>query len=188
MTENVVVFDLETQRDFASVGGRDFIHQLGVSVGVAYHLGEKRFYSYDEGQMGELVALLQRADLIVGYNIITFDFRVLSAYTDVPLLALPHCDMLADIEKELGFRVKLDTVAQQTLGIGKSADGRLALQWWREGQLDLIRDYCQQDVDVTRRVWEYGRDHGHVWYWDHHTAQRLPVPVPWSLYKKPAAG
>ncbi|MBA3531484.1 MAG: ribonuclease H-like domain-containing protein [Ardenticatenales bacterium] len=179
MSQNVVIFDLETQRDIASVGGRDYLERLGVSVGVAYHVGEGRFYHFDESQMGELVALLQRADLVVGYNIRHFDFRVLSAYTEANLSALPTCDLLEEIERVLGHRVKLDTLAKNTLGLRKSADGIMALQWWREGQVDLIRDYCQQDVDVTRRLWEYGHAHGHLWYWDHQQNMRRPVPVQW---------
>lgn len=179
MSDNVVVFDLETQRDFASVGGRDFMEKLGVSVGVAYHVGERRFYHFEESQMGELVALLQRADLVVGYNIRHFDFRVLSPYTEVNLFALPTCDLLEGIERAIGYRLKLDSVAKQTLGLRKSADGTMALRWWREGRVDLIRDYCQQDVDVTRRLWEYGRAHGKIWYWDNQRRQRRPLPVQW---------
>ncbi len=174
-----MVFDLETQQDIASVGGRAFLERLRVSIGVAYHVGERRFYQFEESQMGDLVALLRGADLVVGYNICHFDFRVLSAYTDAALSTLPHCDLMRDIEQSLGHRVKLDSIAKQTLGIPKSADGTLALKWWREGRLDLIRDYCQQDVDITRRVWEYGRDHGHVWYWDRQRSLRRPVPVRW---------
>lgn len=179
MSDNVVVFDVETQREFAEVGGRDFADQLGVSVAVAYHLGERRFYHFEEHQLDGLFELFQRADLIVGFNIFSFDFRVLAPYTELDLSTLPARDMLADIANSLGFRLKLDSVAEQTLGLRKSADGTLALQWWREGKLDLIRDYCQQDVDVTRRLWEYGRDHGHLWYYDHRTKKRRPIPVSW---------
>jgi DEAD/DEAH box helicase domain-containing protein len=176
----VVVFDLETQRDIASVGGRAFLERLGLSVAVAYRVDERRFYHYDESQASELIALLQRASLVVGFAIKNFDLRVLSAYTDANLRQqLPCCDLLEEIERSLGHRVSLDSLARQTLGLRKSADGTLALKWWREGHLDLLRDYCQQDVDVTRRLWEYGRAHGHLWYWDQKRRQRRPVPVHW---------
>lgn len=179
MSDNVVVFDVETQREFAEVGGREFADQLGVSIAVAYHMGERRFYHYQEHELDGLFELFKRADLVVGFNIFGFDFRVLSPYTELNLAGLPARDMLAEIAHTLGFRLKLDSLAEQTLGIRKSADGTLALQWWREGKLDLIRDYCQQDVDVTRRLWEYGRDHGHVWYYDHRSQKRRPIPVSW---------
>jgi DEAD/DEAH box helicase domain-containing protein len=173
----VVVFDLETQRDIASVGGRGFLERLGLSVAVAYNMDERRFFHYDESQVNDLVDQLQRASLVVGFAIKGFDLRVLSAYTTVNLWQLPCCDLLEEIERSLGHRVSLDSLARQTLGIRKSADGTLALKWWREGRLDLLRDYCQQDVDVTRRLWEYGRAHGHLWYWDQKRRQRRPVPV-----------
>jgi DEAD/DEAH box helicase domain-containing protein len=176
----IVVFDLETQRDIASVGGRAYLERLGLSIAVAYREDERRFYHYDESQVGELIALLQRASLVVGFAIKNFDLRVLSAYTDVDLpQQLRCCDLLEEVERSLGHRVSLDSLARQTLGLRKSADGTLALKWWREGRLDLLRDYCQQDVDVTRRLWEYGRANGHLWYWDQKRQQRRPVPVRW---------
>lgn len=179
MTNNIVVFDLETQRDMASVGGPQFFEKLGVSIGVAYHVGEQHFYHFEESQMGELVAFLEQAELVVGFNIRHFDYRVLSAYTDVDLQALPTCDILADVTQLLGYRLKLDSLVSETLGLRKNGDGLLALKWWNEGRLDLIRDYCQQDVDVTRRLWEYGRKHGHIWYWDRRGDERRPLPVSW---------
>src|SRR5688572_14911312 len=123
MSDNVVVFDVETQREFAEVGGREFAEQLGISVAVAYHTGERRFYTFEERELDGLFYLFTRASLLVGFNILQFDFRVLSAYTDLDLSLLPSIDMLADIRAVLGFRVKLDSIAQQTLGIRKSADG-----------------------------------------------------------------
>lgn len=176
-SDNIIIFDLETQRSLAEVGGERA--RLGLSIGVTYHVGERRFDSFDEATVADLVERLHQADLVVGYNIRRFDLPVLSAYTDRALDRLPICDMLEQIEQMLGYRLKLDSLARHTLGLGKSADGFLALQWWREGRIELIRDYCQQDVDVTRRLWEFGRANGFLYYWDHHRRQRARVPVSW---------
>ena len=176
---NIVVFDIETQRDLASVGGPSHMERLGLSVAVAYLVAERRFAHYEEHNVGELIALLRSADLVVGYNIRHFDLRVLGAYADHDLTTLPMCDMIEHVQAALGYRLRLDSLAKQTLGAGKSADGFLALQWWREGKLELIRDYCQQDVELTRRLWEYGRTHGYLWYWDQRRRQRARVPVRW---------
>src|SRR5687768_17150002 len=97
MSDNVVIFDVETQREFAEVGGREFAGQLGVSVAVAYHTGERRFYTFEERELDGLFELFKRADLIVGFNIFHFDLKVLAPYTDDDLLSLPAVDMLADI-------------------------------------------------------------------------------------------
>ena len=74
MSDNVVVFDVETQREFAEVGGREFAEQLGISVAVAYHTGERRFYTFEESELDGLFDLFRRASLLVGFNILQFDF------------------------------------------------------------------------------------------------------------------
>ncbi|HSL18694.1 MAG TPA: ribonuclease H-like domain-containing protein [Methylomirabilota bacterium] len=153
----VVVFDLETQRSFDEVGGRSQLHRLGVSVGVAYRYDTDEFLVYTEDTVGELVELLRRADLVVGYNIRGFDYQVLRGYTDVDLQLLPTFDLMADLEDRLGFRPKLESVALPSLGCGKTADGLQALDWWRLGEIDKIVEYCREDVRVTRDLYDFGK-------------------------------
>ena len=153
----IVVFDLETQRSFQDVGGRSQLHRLGVSVGVAYRYDEDRFITYTEDTIRDLIELLGTADLVVGYNIKGFDYEVLRGYTERDLQTLPTMDIMYHLESRLGFRPKLDSVASATLGVGKSADGLQALEWWKQGEIDKIAEYCQQDVRVTRDVYEFGK-------------------------------
>jgi len=155
--QKVVVFDLETQRSFAEVGGRSQFHRLGVSVGVAYRYDNDEFLVVTEDTIDELVALLVDADLVVGYNIIGFDYEVLRGYTDKDLMKLPTFDIMFDLEERLGFRPKLESVASATLGEGKSADGMQALEWWRIGEIDKIIAYCREDVRVTRDLYDFGK-------------------------------
>jgi DEAD/DEAH box helicase domain-containing protein len=153
----VVVFDLETQRSFAEVGGRSQFHRLGVSVGVAYRYDRDEFLVFREDEVGDLITLLQAAELVVGFNIRGFDYEVLRAYTEEDLQQLPTFDIMYDLEERLGFRPKLDSVASATLGAGKSADGLQALEWWRSGEIDKIIDYCREDVRVTRDLYDFGK-------------------------------
>jgi DEAD/DEAH box helicase domain-containing protein len=155
--KKIVVFDLETQRSFAEVGGRSQFHRLGVSVGVAYRYDRDEFLVFREDEVGELITLLLEADLVVGFNIRGFDYEVLRAYTDEDLHRLPTFDIMYDLEERLGFRPKLDSVASATLGVGKSADGLQALEWWRLGEIDKIIDYCREDVRVTRDLFDFGK-------------------------------
>ena len=155
--EKVVVFDLETQRSFAEVGGRSQFHRLGVSVGVAYRYDEDEFLVFREDEVGDHITLLMDAQLVVGFNIRGFDYEVLRAYTEEDLQRLPTFDIMYDLEERLGFRPKLDSVASATLGVGKSADGLQALEWWRSGEIDKIIDYCREDVRVTRDVYDFGK-------------------------------
>jgi len=115
---------------------------------------------------------------VVGFNVLSFDYEVLRAYTDDPLDDLPTVDMLDHVYRRLGFRVGLNALAEGTLGCQKSADGLQALAWYREGKIQEILDYCQQDVEVTRRLYEYGRQYKHLKYRDKMRRLRM-VPVNW---------
>jgi len=157
--EKVVVFDLETRRSFAEVGGRSQFHRLGVSVGVAYRYDLDEFLVVNEETISELMTLLLEASLVVGYNIRGFDYEVLRAYTDENLQKLPTFDLMFDLEERLGFRPKLDSVVSATLGEGKIADGMQALEWWRVGEIDKIIEYCREDVRVTRDLYDFGKRH-----------------------------
>ena len=157
--DKVVVFDLETQRSFAEVGGRSQFHRLGVSVGVAYRYDLDEFLVVNEETFSELINLLLEASLVVGYNIRGFDYEVLRAYTEENLQKLPTFDLMFDLEERLGFRPKLDSVVSATLGEGKIADGMQALEWWRVGEIDKIVEYCQEDVRVTRDLYDFGKRH-----------------------------
>lgn len=153
----VVVFDLETQRSVEEVGGRSQLHRLGVSVGVAYRYDTDEYLVVTEETIDQLVNLLFEADLVIGYNVVGFDFEVLRGYTERDLSTLPVLDLMTDLEARLGFCPKLETVASSTLGCGKSADGLQALSWWQEGRIDLITEYCREDVRVTRDLFDFGK-------------------------------
>ena len=155
--ERVVVFDVETQRSFEEVGGRSQFHKLGVSAAVAYRYDRDEFLRVTEEDVGRLIDLLLEADLVVGYNIRGFDYDVLRAYTDHDLHALPTLDIMQHLEERLGFRPKLDSVVIPTLNAAKSADGLQALEWWRSGEIDKIITYCQEDVRVTRDLYNFGK-------------------------------
>lgn len=157
--EKVVVFDLETQRSFAEVGGRSQFHRLGVSIGVAYRYDLDEYLVVNEETISELVSLLLEASLVIGYNIRGFDYEVLRAYTEENLQKLPTLDLMFDLEERLGFRPKLDSVVSATLGEGKIADGMQALEWWKLGEIDKIIEYCREDVRVTRDLYDFGKRH-----------------------------
>lgn len=153
----VVVFDLETQRSFDEVGGRSQFHKLGVSVAVAYRYDTDEFLVIHEDTIDQLIELLLGADLVIGYNIKGFDYEVLRAYTEEDLHGVPTLDLMEHLEERLGFRPKLESVVMPTLGTGKLADGLQALEWWRDGEIDKIVEYCREDVRVTRDLYDFGK-------------------------------
>jgi DEAD/DEAH box helicase domain-containing protein len=175
---NIVFFDVETQRTFDDVGGRHNIRKLGLSAAVTYSTAAAAFRHYTEETVAELIAELKAADLVVGFNVLRFDYEVLQAYTGDDLGRIPTVDMLDHIYKRLGFRVGLDNLAGATLGTSKSADGLQAVRWYRAGRMQELLDYCQQDVEVTRQLYDYGQQFKHVRYRDRNYRLQM-VPVSW---------
>lgn len=173
-----VFFDIETQNTFQEVGGYH-PDRLKLSVAVTYNTADQAFHRYTEANVAELIHELQETDLVVGYNLYGFDYPVLQQYTDlVELKTLPTLDMMRELEHRLGFRPKLDSVATATLKVGKSADGLQAVRWWRQGKIEEVFTYCEQDVEVTRRVYEFGKQYRYVQYYNR-SYQIRKVPVAW---------
>lgn len=179
MSRDIVYFDLETQRTANDAGGWNKKAEMGMSLGVTYstRLGEYRIYP--EKRVNDLVAQLMRADLVVGFNVVGFDYEVLMGYTtyDLPHLC-PTLDMLVEIDKKLGHRLSLDAVASASLGVGKTGDGLDAIRWWREGKLLEIAEYCCFDVKCTKLVHEFGLANRQLFYNDRFQ-QRRSVAVEW---------
>ena len=62
--------------------------------------------------------------------------------------------------------------------VGKTGDGMEALQWFKEGRLMDIAEYCCYDVKVTKLVHEFGAANRQVFYHNKFGA-KLSVPVKW---------
>ncbi len=175
-----ILFDLETLRSAADVGGWGNAHRMGVAVGVACFLEEGRFEIYREDRVQELADALCAAELVVGFNVKRFDYKVLAGYTGVDYARmLPTLDLLEELHRCLGFRLGLGHLALETLGAGKSADGLQSLRWVQEGRFDLVEDYCVRDVEVLRDLYLHGRREGCVFYRDKKRDAKLKIPVEW---------
>lgn len=160
----ILYFDLETQKSADDVGGWGNIHEMKLAVGVVWDSCEQEYFSYLEGAASQLVTKLRTADLVVGFNIKKFDYGVLQPYADFDLDEITTFDMLIDVNKKLGHRLSLNHLAENTLNAEKSADGLVSLQWYKEGKIDKIIEYCKQDVEITRDLFLYGESHGYVKY------------------------
>ena len=176
----LVVFDLETQRSAADVGGWNRAYLMGLSLGIVWDSHQQAHATYFEADVEALLDHLQGADLVIGFNVVGFDYSVLRGYTTFDFNTLNTLDILRDVHARLGYRLSLDALGTATLSTPKSADGLQALQWYKEGRLDLIEAYCKQDVDITRDLFQYGLTHGHLLF-DRKNEGRLRVPVDWDL-------
>jgi DEAD/DEAH box helicase domain-containing protein len=177
--KNIVYFDLETQKSFDEVGGRGNIRDLKMSLGVTYSTARGDYRVYPEKRVEELIEELRRADLVVGFNHVGFDYTVLQGYNDFFAADMVHSlDMMLELEKALGHRVSLDAGASATLGLEKTSEGLQAVRWWREGKMLEIAEYCCFDVKITKLVHEHGLAHGRLFF-NNRQGRRITVPVEW---------
>ncbi len=174
----LLFFDLETRRSAEEVGGWTRIDRMGVALAVVYDEASGEFRTYLEPDVDRLLVDLLSADRVVGFNLKRFDFAVLRGYRDAAFERIPACDLLEVIHRKLGFRLGLDHLAGETLGERKSADGLQSLRWFKEGRMDLIEEYCRKDVEVTRRLYHFGRKHGYLLYRDSNQ-RAMRVPADW---------
>jgi DEAD/DEAH box helicase domain-containing protein len=175
----LLYFDLETLRSAEEVGGWERTSRMGMALGIVYEEGNGEYRVYREAEVERLLLDLVTADRVIGFNIDRFDLAVLSGYTSWDLGKIRTFDMLGYIYRKLGFRLKLESLAEATLGERKSADGLQALAWAREGRFDLIEPYCRRDVEVTRSLHRYGVAHRFLLYEDREQ-RRVRLPVDWD--------
>jgi DEAD/DEAH box helicase domain-containing protein len=176
----VLFFDLETQRSAEEVGGWHNAHLMRLALAVAWDAAAERFETFREAQVHALLARLAEADLVVGFNVLGFDYRVLRGYTDRELDRLPTFDVLDAVRERIGFRLPLGHLAEENLGVAKGGDGLQSLQWWREGRIAEIEAYCRQDVALLRDLFARAVEQGHLLFRTR-DGVRVRIPTPWRL-------
>ena len=160
-----LILDVETKKTFDDVGGF-FPDKLGISfVGVCVREapGQKgKMLSYFEKDLPDLFPLLEKADVVIGFNVDGFDMQTFLPYYNGNIKDIPTLDVMTRIKKSVGHRISLDAVAHETLGIGKSGNGLDAIRYYNSGNFEALEKYCIQDVAVTRDVYDFGLKNGYV--------------------------
>lgn len=165
-----VVFDIETIGDI-----RD-LSTMKVTVVSIYEFEHDRYQSFDEHELGNLWPILERAERLIGFNSLHFDLPILGRNYAGDLTKIPHLDILKVVKESTGNRIKLNDIARATLQIEKSADGLQAMEWYKQGKIDEIKKYCEQDVKVTKDIYDYGIKNKMLYY-PTLTGDLMPFPV-----------
>ena len=176
---DLLFFDVETQKTAEEVGGWAHCREMLVSVAVAFTTADGRYRVYEEEDVPFLIDDLFDADLVVGFNVKGFDYGVLSHYTEQDFSVLRTCDIAETAVNHTGFHVPLDNLAQTTLGIEKLGSGLNAVRMFREGDMFELVEYCQQDVRITKELYELGIRNGFICLTDR-TGERINVRADWA--------
>ncbi len=165
-TPRIVVFDIETSNTFDDVGSGNDASKLDISIVAAYDSTTDSYDSYAVEELPRLWNIIEHADVLVGYNSDHFDIPLLNKYYPGDLTLIKSLDLLVEVKQALGRRLRLDTLAEATLGTKKSGHGLEAIQWWKEGKEDLVRKYCVDDVRITKELHDYALKHKELKYKD----------------------
>lgn len=159
----IITFDIETRNIFQDVGSNDPT-ALDISVVGAHDSSTGQYTSYLQEDLNKLWPLMESADALVTWNGDHFDIPLLNKYYPGDLSHIRSIDLMREVQKVLGRRLKLDTVGEATLGRNKSGHGLDAIEWWKTGEIDKIIKYCIEDVRLTRELYEYALANGHLKY------------------------
>jgi DEAD/DEAH box helicase domain-containing protein len=157
----VVTFDIETANWLSEGSG---MADLNIAIACIHDSETDSYSSYLESELPKLWPILERTDMLVGYNSDHFDVPLLNKYYPGDLTKIKSLDLMVEVQKVLGRRLRLDAISEGTLGIKKSGSGSQSLQWWRAGEIDKVRQYCLKDVEITKRIYDYALQKGGVKY------------------------
>lgn len=155
-----IVFDIETANSAFTADPKD----MELSVIAVYDSVEDEYSSFTKEELSDLWPILEHADMLIGYNSNHFDIPILDKYYAGDLTRIKSLDLLEEIKKSLGRRLKLEKIARGTLGRGKSGDGLEAVRWWKEGKVEKVKKYCIEDVRITKDVYDYALQNGELKY------------------------
>jgi DEAD/DEAH box helicase domain-containing protein len=158
----VITFDIETANWFGN--GATEPSELEIALVGMHDSSTDSYDSYLVHELNRLWKVMEGADLLVGYNSDHFDIPLLNKYYPGDLTKIPSVDLMKEIYETLGRRVRLDAVADGTLGKKKSGHGGQSLVWWRNGEVDKVRKYCLKDVELTKNLYDYALKNGHLKY------------------------
>jgi DEAD/DEAH box helicase domain-containing protein len=175
-----IVFDIETRNIFQDVGKNDPT-LLDISLVGVWDSETNKYTSYLMEELKDLWPIIEKADVLIGYNSDHFDIPLLNKYYPGDLTQIKSIDLMKEIQKSLGRRMKLDSIAEGTLGINKSGHGLQAVTWWKQGEIEKIRQYCLDDVKVTKKVYDYALKNGKVKYKD--AGKSISIPLDTSTWE-----
>lgn len=181
--KKIAVFDCEIKKRIEDCSrGWDSYDEMGISVLVMFDYRTMRYRIFDDKNHHEAALILNTYDLVVGFNTMKFDWKLVkSTWPEMfpPLLKNGDgfeirkgrdFDILREIWLSLGLNpdkfeprthggYKLDDVAWDTIQIRKTGNGAAAPLMFQAGQFSELVDYCIEDVRIEKTLFEFIAQH-----------------------------
>lgn len=176
-----ITFDIETRNLFQDVGSSD-PKDLDISVVCIHDSSNDTYSSFVQEDLNKLWPILESADMLITFNGEHFDIPLLNKYYTGDLSKIKSIDLLKEVKNSLGRRLKLDSIAEATLGVNKSGHGLEAITWWKNGEIDKIIKYCIDDVKITKSLYDFALANNHLKYKDAGVLKEIRLDT--SLWEK----
>ena len=181
---DVIVFDIETKNFFTDpeVGWGNF-EALRVSMLCAYSYAQDTYFSFTEHELDAAAELFRDAGTIVGFSINHYDVPILHLHFQrladpalrVNLWEKQRFDIAEKIEDIAKQRISLSRLASANLGVKKERHGSEAIALYRDGKMGELREYCMNDVRLTKDIYELMVRDGVLLMPDHDTHELMKV-------------
>lgn len=182
-----ITFDIETANTLPSLARQD-VTRLDLAVVAIHDSATGTYSSYTQEELPQLWPIIEQADTLIGFNSDTFDIPLLNKYYPGDLTRIRSIDLLVEVQKALGRRIRLQSLAEATLKVGKSGDGLQSVRWWQEGLYDKVREYCIMDVKITRELYDHALTKGSLKYKDLKDIREIKIDTTqWQKEQGPPA-
>src|SRR4030095_9778185 len=181
---NALVYDLEIikavpDRNGQRIEGIEYCEgwsdhkNMGISVIGCYDYATERYRTFLKDNFEEFVELARCRPLMVSFNGIGFDNKVIDA-CGLAAAVTRHAEGYYDILRELWIAdglgpeftypthigYGLNEVATSNFGAKKTGHGATAPIQWQRGEYGKVIDYCLEDVRLTKRCFDRIRHGG----------------------------
>jgi DNA polymerase III epsilon subunit-like protein len=177
---NYVTFDIETYSpsDLNRIDTNEFRVSV-IGAYISWLPAGQNYLAFFEDDVKDFLEILKNCDLVVGYNHLWFDLPVLQKYSNFNLLQLPCYDIMLEVEKQIGYKSKLDDLCKANFEQDKKTDSYdVYKNYHKEGKwLELI-DYCMNDVRLTQQLFTKILNNKTINYYDLHILKQANLPQP----------
>ncbi len=169
-----LVFDIETSDVFNNEKRNP--EDLTLAVIAVYSYTDDAYTAYTQETLPDLWEVMRNIDTLIGFNNNHFDTPLLNKYAPMDLTKeYDSIDLLESVRQSLGRRIRLDWIAEGTLGINKSGDGLQAVEWWKQGKVEEVKQYCIDDVRITKDIFDYALKNEELLYNDLGSIHTIPI-------------
>ncbi len=150
------VIDIETKNSFEDVGGKHNLKKLEISlIGVFSYL-QNEYLSFEEKEFHIFEKEIKKVGAFIGFATNIFDLPIIEHNFPNSFPKSFSIDILEEIEKQRGHKISLNAMAKENIGIEKNGSGLEAINLYHQGKINQLKEYCLQDVKITKELYEFG--------------------------------